>query len=153
MASDASSLIGSKQLAGTQVSPRGSFHKTMTHSNAALGGGVSGPLAGLFLKKNMEREQLERVASTAPDFGGHGYLALSTDELVLLTTKAGLLSAKPHAVLARVPRGEIAGASLGDGMSPGLTLLFDNGSAWSFDVPPTTKKHAKALVDTLAAAG
>jgi hypothetical protein len=150
VASDASSIIKSKQLAGTLVNPRGFFHKALTQSNAALGAGLSGPLAGVFLKKNMAREKVEAAASTAPDFGGHGYLALSADELVLLATKAGLFSAKPHAVLARVPRKDIVGATLGDGMAPGLSLLFESGEAWSFDVPPATKKQAKALIDVLA---
>ncbi|HEX3825006.1 MAG TPA: hypothetical protein VHV79_11135 [Mycobacteriales bacterium] len=153
MALDASEVLGSQQLAGTLVNPRGMLHKVMTQSNAALGWGVSGPLAGMFLKKNIDRERVEAAASTAPDFGDHGYLALTADEIVLLTTKKGLMSAKPAAVLARVPRVDIAGVTLGDGMGPGLSLLFDDGQAWSFDVTPATKKGAKALVDALSAAG
>jgi hypothetical protein len=153
MALDASPLIGSQQIAGTLVNPRGSFHKAMTQSNAALGWGLSGPVAGMFLKKGMERERVEAAESTTPAFGGHGYLALSADEIVLLATKKGVMSAKPASVLARAPRAEIAGVTLGDGMAPGLSLLFDNGQAWSFDITPATKKGAKALVDVLAAAG
>jgi hypothetical protein len=107
----------------------------------------------VFLKEGMDRERVEAAASTAPDFGGHGYLALTADEIVLLTTKKGMMSAKPAAVLARVPRAEIAGVTLGDGMAPGLTLLFDDGQAWSFDVTPATKKSAKSLVDELSSAG
>jgi hypothetical protein len=156
MALDASDLIGSPQVAGTLVNPRGMFHKQLTKSSSGIAagpaGGLSGPLAGLFLKKGMERERVEAAQSTAPDFGGHGYLALSAEEVVLLATKKGLMSAKPAAVLARVPRREIAGVTLGDGMAPGLTLLFDDGQAWSFDVTPATKKSAKALVEALASA-
>jgi hypothetical protein len=153
MALDASDILGTQQLAGTLVNRRGSFHKTLTQSNAALGAGLSGPVAGLFLKKDIAREAVEAAASTAPDFGGHGYLALTADEIVLLSTKKGLMSAKPAAVLARVPRAEIAGVTLGDGMAPGLSLLFDDGQAWSFDITPATKKGAKVLVDVLSAAG
>jgi hypothetical protein len=145
--------MGAPQLAGTLVNPRGMFHKQMTQANPALGGGLSGPLAGMFLKKNIERERVEAASSTAPDFGGHGYLALTANEIVLLTTKKGLMSAKPAAVLARVPRAEIAGVTLGDGIAPGLALLFDDGQAWSFDITPATKKGAKALVEVLAADG
>jgi hypothetical protein len=153
MALDASDVIGSPQLVGTLVNPRGMFHKQMTQSSAALGWGASGPLAGMFLKKDINRERVEAAASTAPDFGGHGYLALTDSEVVLLSTKKGLMSAKPAAVLARVPRSDIAGVTLGDGIAPGLTLLFDDGQAWSFDITPATKKGAKALVDALSAAG
>jgi hypothetical protein len=153
MALDASEVIGSPQLAGTLVNPRGSFHKNLTQINPAAGGVLAGPLAGVFLKNNIDRERVEAAESTAPDFGGHGYIALTADEVVLLSTKKGLMSAKPAAVLARMPRSEIAGVTLGDGMAPGLTLLFDNGQAWSFDITPATKKGAKALVDVLSAAG
>jgi hypothetical protein len=107
----------------------------------------------MFLKKGMDRERVEAAASTAPDFGGHGYLALTAEEIVLLSTKKGLMSAKPAAVLARAPRAEIAGVTLGDGIAPGLSLLFDDGQAWSFDVTPATKKSAKALVEALSVAG
>jgi hypothetical protein len=151
MALDASDIIGTQQLAGTLVNPRGMFHKAVAGSSV-VGGALSGPLAGLYLKKDIARERVEAAESTAPDFGGHGYLALTADEVVLLTTKKGLMSAKPAEVLARVPRSQIAGVTLGDGMAPGLTLLFDDGQAWSFDVTPATKKSAKALVDALASA-
>jgi hypothetical protein len=153
VALDATDVIGAQQLVGTLINPRGSFHKQMARSNPGFGGGLSGPVAGMFLKKGMDRERVEAAASTAPTFGGHGYLALTADEIVLCSTKKGLMSAKPEAVLARVPRVEIAGVTLGDGISPGLSLLFDDGQAWSFDVTPATKKSAKALVDVLSAAG
>jgi hypothetical protein len=153
MALDASDVLGIQQVAGTLVNPRGSFHKAMAKSNPGFGGGLSGPVAGMFLKKNIARERVEAAESTVPDFGHNGYLALTADEIVLLTTKKGLMSAKPAAVLARAPRAEIAGVTLGDGIAPGLSLLFDDGQAWSFDITPATKKGAKALVDVLSAAG
>jgi hypothetical protein len=52
-----------------------------------------------------------------------------------------VIGVKPAAVLARVPRAEIAGVTLGGGISPGLSLLFDDGQAWSFDVTPVTKER------------
>jgi hypothetical protein len=153
MALDASDLLGAKQLAGTPVNPRRMLPGQMTRSSRATGEESDGPLAGMFFKKNIDREHVEAAAPTTPDFGGHGFLALTADDIALLTIKQGLLTAKPAVVLARVPRADIAGVTLGAGMTPALSMLFDDGQAWWFELTRRTKYGAKIFLDVLSATG
>jgi hypothetical protein len=151
MAIDASAVLGSQQLAGTPVYPRGAVHRRTPQPSPATGQGST--LASAFLKKNVDRQLVESTLSTTPAFRGPGFLALTADEIVLLTIKQGLLTAKPSAVLAKVPRAAVAGATLGVGMTPVLSLLFDNGQAWSFGITRREKYYAKTFVEALSEAG
>jgi hypothetical protein len=153
MAIDASPLLGTHQLAGAVVYLRGADHHQRAQPLTSTGPGSSGALASAFLKDNIDRQHVECAVPTTPAFGGPGFLALTTDDVVLLTIRQGLLTAKPSAVLAKVPRAHVAGATLGVGMTPVLSLLFDNGQAWSFDITRKATYYAKTFVEALPEPG
>ena len=53
-------------------------------------------------------------------------------------------------VLARAPRGEIRSIELDQGrLLSHLTIAFDNGVRWQFDIPKQSKKTAQELVRAL----
>jgi hypothetical protein len=150
MAIDASNLLGTHQLAGAVVYLRGADNHHRAQPLPAAGEGTSGLLASAFLKNNVDREHVELAVPTTPAFRGPGFLAMTAADVVLLTVKQGLLTAKPSAVLAKVPRADVAGATLRVGITPVLSLLFDNGQAWSFDITRKAKYYAKGFVEALA---
>jgi hypothetical protein len=52
--------------------------------------------------------------------------------------------------LATVPRSEIASCELDQGtLLSHLTIAFNNGVTWEFDIPKAAKKTAKGLVTAL----
>jgi hypothetical protein len=54
-------------------------------------------------------------------------------------------------VIERVPRSDVASATLGHGIltAPPLTIGFADGKSWQLEVPRTQRRHAKSLVRTL----
>ena len=157
MAHDASEILGSAQLAGVKVNPRGFGRRAganFTGANAGLvGAAVSAAAVGRANKKKAEAA----AASSAPGFGGIAYLAVTADELALIELKQkNAVTLELREVIALIPRAQVASAELGGGhtlMSPPLTVTFASGEAWLLEVPRPNKKQAQQLVGVLTGAG
>lgn len=151
MGIDVSTLVGSAQLAGTQVSPRGFGKKAIKGGAGMYVGGAVGAAISAYGQQRGGKEKARWAAeSQTPAFGAHGFLALTEDELTLVKMKQGLASIKPVEVIARVPRSDVATIELRGGvpMSP-LTVSFENGESWQLEVPMVSKGKAKNLVGVL----
>jgi hypothetical protein len=140
MALDASQVLGSRQLAGVKVNPRGMAKR--------VAGGVAGRLPARIVYG-----QSDRATSATPSFGRLGYLAVTDDELALITLKSGLVTVKIDEVVVRIPRSDVASAELGSGVVTPITIGFADGGSWQLEVPPPNKKHAQAVVHALDADG
>jgi hypothetical protein len=150
MALDASPLLGSSQLAGVKVNPRG-LARSKGAGSAGVGlGGVVGAVvsAGAGMKAEHRQAQIASASET-PSFGRLAYLAVTEDELALIKLKSGMVTVHLDEVVARMPRSEVASAQLGGGVSPSLTITFNDGGTWQLEVPRPSKKHAKEVVDAL----
>jgi hypothetical protein len=152
MALDASETLGSPQLAGVKVNPRG-FSKSLSGNMAGASvGGLVG--AGISAAKGMkaDKEKAEFAAeSVAPKFGKMALLVATAEEVALVELKPKLVSVSCGEVLARVPRSDVASVELGGGklQSDPLTLTFTNGGAWELEVSKAVKKSGKAFVEVL----
>jgi hypothetical protein len=146
MAGDASAALGVAELAGTFVNPKG-MTKKMTA--AATGGVVGGAIGTAAVTATTGGAYAG--APGVPSFGRVGYVAVTADEIALVKTNTGMIKMKiSDEVLARAPRSELTRVELDAGtLLSHLTLEFDNGVAWEFDVPKAGKKSAKAVVDAL----
>jgi hypothetical protein len=138
MATDASVALGSPQIAGTFVNPKG-FARQAT---AMVAGGVVGAAVA--------------AASTpaqgdVPKFGRVAYVAVTADEVAIVKTKSGLFKMKvSEQVLARRTRSEISAAELKRGkLISGLTIQFSDGSWWTFDVPKANQRTAIQTIEAL----
>ncbi|HEY1777598.1 MAG TPA: hypothetical protein VGG41_15680 [Solirubrobacteraceae bacterium] len=137
MALDASQLLGSEQLAGVKVNPRGMARR------------VAGPIGGEVAARVVLGPRAERTASETPKFARLAYLVLTGDELALVELKSGIVKVHLGEVLKRTPRSEVASAELGKGLVPPLTIGFADGDRWELEVPGPSRKHARTLVDAL----
>ena len=166
MGLDASEMLGSQQLAGVRVNPWGAMRRQTAHtSSAASGVFVSGrtvvaagdAIAG---KEGAQtRERWAQLAAATPQFVPVGFLALTANELALMTTKLTQpASTKLESVVARVPRGDVVSAELGGGWphvayyilsAAPLTITFKDGSAWQMEVSRFLRRNGKALVQAL----
>ena len=86
-----------------------------------------------------------------PNFGKIGFLAVSDSEVALVKGKQGAFKSKlTDEVLARNPRTDVASAELGSGkLALPLTITFNSGETWRFDIPRAAKKTAGHVVSTL----
>jgi hypothetical protein len=153
MAIDVTALVGSAQVAGTQVSPRGFGKKAMKgYAGMYVGGAVGAAISARGQQKAGEEKATWAAETQTPKFGAHGFLALTEDELTLVKMKQGLASLKPVEVIARVPRSDVATIELGGGVPmSALTVSFANGESWQLEVPMVSKGKAKNLVGVLCA--
>lgn len=151
MALDASPILGSPQLAGVKVNPRGAG-KAKGASFSGMYGGIAGAGAGAAAGMKAEHKQ-QRIAaeSVTPKFSRLAYLAVTEDELALIEVKSKVVTVYLGEAIARVPRSEVAAVELGGGglYSPPLTVTFASGDTWQLEVPKPSKKHAQAVVDAL----
>jgi hypothetical protein len=136
MAFDASHIIGSPQLAGVTVLPRGMSMR----QSSATGGGLAARIA---LGPTGE------TASDAPNFGRMAYLAVTDSELALVKVKTGRVTTKLDEVIVRIPCTDVASAELGSGVISPLTITFGDGDIWRLEVSRLNKKHAQAVVHAL----
>jgi hypothetical protein len=148
MGLDASSVLGSAQIAGARVNPKGFAKKTITRS-AASHAGVVGAAVTARAGYKAQQEQAEAAATSETPSFKLAYLALTADELALVALKAGLVSTKLGEVLMRVPRAEVASAEMGGGFSSALTVTLHDGGQWLLEVPKVSKKDAERLVSEL----
>jgi hypothetical protein len=152
MALDASSLLSTPQIAGVQVSPPGTYKRTVSH----IGGGpdiqIGSRILGLLLRKKVAQEQAQAAESDAPPIGNRALLALTADDLALVTldTRKRL---KPVEVISRVPRTDVASTELRGGGFPGasmpLTITLKSGKHWLFEVPWLVRGRARKLTEAL----
>jgi hypothetical protein len=149
MGLDASKLLGSPQIAGARVNPKGFAKKTITRSAGAHAGVVGAAVTARAGYKAQQEQAETAAASDTPKFK-LAYLAVTADEVALIRCKAGLASTKLDEVLRRVPRAEVASAELGDGFSSALTIELRDGDTWLLEVPKVSKKDAEKVVGVLA---
>ncbi|HEX3824933.1 MAG TPA: hypothetical protein VHV79_10760 [Mycobacteriales bacterium] len=150
MALDASEILGSPQLAGCRVNPRGSNKATMR--NVGMGEGLGGALAGAIAGKKVGAEPAQAAASVTPSFTMIAWLVLTASELALVSIdrKRGL---SLDQILARVPRTEINSVELGKAapmVSKPLTVTFTSGDYWIVEVPALAKGDVKKIADAFA---
>ena len=148
MGLDASKLLGSPQVAGARVNPKGFAKKTVTAS-AAKHAGLVGAAVTARAGIKAQQDQAEAAAvSDTPRFR-LAYLSVTADELALVRLKAGMVSTKLAEVLLRVPRADVASIEIGPGLSPSLTIQFRDGASWLLEVPRVSKKDADRVVSIL----
>lgn len=149
MAHDASAVIGSMQLAGSKVNPRG-FGASVA-ATAHGGNLVSDLITGGIFSKKAKGQKAAAAVSTAPDFGRIGYLAVTADELALIKLDSGVVKTHLGEVLARVPRSEVASTEFASSamLASGLTITFANGDKWLLEAPRPCRKDAKAVLSEL----
>jgi hypothetical protein len=149
MGLDASQLLGSPQLAGVKVMPKGGAWSVAAGMGGTVGvGGLLGGAISAAAGGSAEKRQAKKAAQT-PKIGRAAYLAVTTDEVALIGVK-GAITSKLDEPIERVPRGEVTRAELGPGLAPSLTVTFRGGETWRFEVARVVKKDAQAVVDALA---
>jgi hypothetical protein len=146
VALNASDILGSPEVAGCKVNPRGTNKGTI--AKAGVGEGLGGLAAGMVANKKRKGEIAEAATSVAPSFNVIAWLALTASELALvdIETKRGL---KLSNVLARVPRSEVTSVVLGKApplISKPLTVTLANGDHWIFEVPALGKGGVQEIV-------
>jgi hypothetical protein len=147
MVLDASQLLGSPQLAGVKVSPRG-FTKSTAAGSAGIGvGGILGGAISAAAGAKAGKRQAQ-MASETPKFGRVAYLAVTEEELALIKL-TGLATFKLDQVIERVPRSDVTSAELGRSIAPSLTITFGNRGSWQLEVARVAKKDAEAVVHAL----
>jgi hypothetical protein len=133
---DASSRLGAPQLAGSIVNART----------------VSGKLRGSNAGPSVQRTDMS--APELPHFGRVGYLAVTRDQVAVLTTKhAALWTQLGDRVLARVPRAAIASIELEARLLSRLRIAFENDVVWEFDIPRLNRSTAESVVRELQRTG
>jgi hypothetical protein len=149
--------LGSAQLAGVKVNPRGFGRRAGANFTGANAGLVGAAVSAAALTRANKKKAEARAASSAPDFGGIAYMAVTADELALIGLKQkSAVTLELREVIARIPRAEVASAELGGGhtlMSPALTITLTSGESWLLGVPRPNKKQAQQVVGVLTGEG
>jgi hypothetical protein len=79
-------------------------------------------------------------------------LAVTDDEVVLLTVRRGMIKPSATGVVGRGARADVCGAELGKcRLQAPLRLEWADGSAWELAVPRSDMKKARVLVEQIAA--
>lgn len=141
MAKDASEALGARQVAGTNVVPKGFTRKMTMRVAGSEIAGVAGTLAAM---------QTERDVPDIPNFK-YGYLAVSEQDIAIVRASQLAMTPKPtKEVLAVAPRSEIVTVSLDKGLNLSkLKVEFTEGQVWEFEVARSFRKSAVHLVETL----
>jgi hypothetical protein len=143
---DASAALGSAEVAGLLVNPRGlAKGRTLKAAGGQVAGMVGDLAAGAV---NARRAP---AVPEVPKFGSVGYLAASEDEFVILKTSSMGLKPKPKGeALIRAPRSEMESLELEEHkMVSKLHLRFKDGASWEFDVPRANRNNARQFVEKL----
>jgi hypothetical protein len=146
MSHDASELLGATQVAGTSVKPIGG---ASTQAQIVAGGLAAG-IASKLLSGKKSKELMD---SQTPGLGimGLGFLAVTDQELALISMKMGAVKGKLVDVVARVPRSQVASAEMTGAMLVHLVVNFADGTRWAFEVRPQDKRDARQVVDLFGA--
>lgn len=122
-------VAGSPLLGGVKVLGSG--------SGRAMASGAARVGFGRQRESPLKPRQLAVVALTAEDF-------------LLLNFKHGAIHPIATAVLARIPRSEVAGAEVPKSLSMNrMTVAFSDGSLWNFEVTKPNAGKARAIADQL----
>ena len=134
MATDASTLLGSPQLAAVRVLSKGSTAKSLTLGSLGIA---------------MAEASGRQATNSTPAFGRVGLLAVTAEEIVLVSM-VGAITLKPKEVVARAPRTQVRAMSVGGGVtSTRVTVLFADDTAWIVEVPKNTARQARAVAAEL----
>lgn len=77
-------------------------------------------------------------------------VALTAEDFLLLNFKHGAIHPIATAVLARIPREQVAGAEIPRSlMMSRLTVVLTDGSAWNFEVTKPNASKARAIAEQL----
>jgi hypothetical protein len=154
MALDASSLLGSPQLAGVKVNPRGAGKSKAANFSGVYAGVVGAGISAAAGMRAEQEQQQTAAGSEMPKFGRLAYLAVTEGEVALIDANAGSLTVRLGEIITRIPRSEVVSAQLDGGgiYSPPLTITFASGNSWQLEVPRPSKKHAKQVVQVLGTA-
>jgi len=136
VALDASEILGSPQLAGVKINPRGMAKR--------VAGNVTGTLPA-----SIAYGSTAPATSETPTFGRLAYLVVTENELAVIKLRSGVVRVFLDEVVVRVPRAAVASADLGGGVAPPLTIHFSDGGSWAFEVPRPSKASGKSLVEVL----
>jgi hypothetical protein len=153
MAHDASEMLGSPQLAGVKVNPRGFAKRAGANFTGMYAGVVGAAISATAVgKANKQKAEFE-VESQTPQFGRLAWLAVTSDELALVELKLmGQIGLELKDVIVRVPRSEFESAAVGGAaniFSPPLTIHFKGGERWELEVPRPARKQALAVANVL----
>jgi hypothetical protein len=139
MAIDASGLLGSRQLAGVKVNPPG-YGRRVASSQ------IGGAQAASFVYG----DQPTPGQAETPAFGRLAYLAVTDQELALVRLRARMgVMLQPAEVIAQIPRSQLQTAELSPGYAALLTVTFTDGGTWRMEIPPPSKRFARAVVRAL----
>jgi hypothetical protein len=129
------------------VAPKG-------HAKAQFVGAIAGEVAGSVGRGAADTASARSGSASPlpPGASSLGMLAVTDEEIVLLTVRRGMIKPVATGVAGRVPRESIRGAELGKAkLQAPLRLEWADGSSWELAVPRSDVKKARALVDRLAA--
>ena len=133
MGLDASALIGAPEIAAANVNPSG-FGKRAGLREAGLAGEALAAVSS------------GRPPAGTPEFRRIARLVVTNEEVALVAIERGRLSG----VLARVPRNTVVSAEVGGGLlNTPVTIAFQDGGAWRFEVSRLIRRQAQAVVDVL----
>jgi hypothetical protein len=137
MAIDASGLLGSAQLAGVKVNPRGYAWRQARNQSGNLAADIV-----------LGSQPQSRRAETPPL--RLAFLAVTESELALVKLRSSkVVRLKAAEIIARVPRSQLQAAELWPGYVAPLTITFTNGDTWQLEVPPPSKSRARTVVRAL----
>ena len=137
MAIDASAVLGSAQLAGVKVNPRGYAW------DASRTGSLLAPLATRVIYGRRPAGGRART----PEFG-LAWLAVTAEELALVKISSGVTN-KAVGVIARVPRRALKAVGWHHGVVSPLMIVFGNGAEWHLEVPTFNAKSGIQVVHAL----
>jgi hypothetical protein len=135
VALDASEILGSPQLAGVKVGSRGTGKRLNR--------------GGLALLASAIRDRESSEPDQTPAFGLFGYLAVTDEELAVISLTFGWGPPKIDHVVTRIPRRAVASVELGSPPNAPLTITLSSGDRWELEVPTFYGGRARKVVAAL----
>ena len=144
MASDASEVLGSPELAGTFLSPKGLTARMTAMTAGRVVGGVLGQVAA-------DQATGGEKFQGAPDFGQVGYVAVTQEEVAIVRGKKGAFKPKVgDEVVARARLSDVQAVEFEKGALKGsLKIQFADGGWWEFEIPKIYRKTTEKVVSVL----
>ena len=137
MAIDASAVLGSAQLAGVKVNPRG----------YAWDSGRTGSLLAPLATRVVYGRRPSGGRARTPGFE-LAWLAVTAEELALVKIRPGM-TIKAVGVIARVPRRALKAVGWHRGVVSPLMIVFGSGAEWHLEVPTFNAKSGVKVVHAL----
>jgi hypothetical protein len=140
MGHDSSQMLGSQQLAGAVVTPRGHGLQKGFRSAGLVGEAIGYAAA----------QRTKGRTSQTPKFNQTAFLAVTDREVALIKTGSSGLKGRLVEVLGRMPRSEVASAGVSRGfLRSNLTINFTDGGRWEFEVSPFIRSTVVRIVHAL----